>query len=256
VLTHHVLVHSANIDLFLFPMIQSLLPITISAMRRVRALVSLPACILVGAVTFTVTSMQAATVVQTTPFSFTISGTESGSGTVINHTIVTLGDLTATFTPFDASLGTLESFTLAWDLTITGSISPGTGMALSGGGDGGLRMAGITYGGTGGGGGGASSGSFTLTPSKTFLVSDAGIYDSAILAAATGDSNYVVYMNMGPTLQIQNYVDGQTYEASTTGNVTMTYTYTAVPEPSTYALCAGGVMLVVVAWRRRGQLIA
>ncbi len=220
----------------------------------VRIWLQMAIVVLSGAMLGTGVRAQTSTMEQTTPFSFSISGAESGSGPVSNHVIAPVGSFTATFAPFDASLGTLISFTVAWDLTVTGSVGLANGMQIGTTGSGALELAGIGYSGTGGGNGGPTSASFTMSPSRTFVVAEAGSsYNPSIYEAVSGLESYSAYFDTGTTVGAHDYTDGETYAGTTIGSVTMTYTYSAVPEPSTYALLAASAMLLgaLVIRRRR-----
>lgn len=196
---------------------------------------------------------QSSTIVQTKPFSFAIDGTVTGSG-LQTYYITPANAFTASITPFDSSLGTLESFTVDWDLTVTGTIYTSTGMQIGVGNvsSGNFSVAGTAYYGLGNGGGGAKTATFTVhttPPHDTFLVSTA---NPAILGAVTGASDYEVSWDIRPDLGIQNSIDGESYNASAVGSVSVTYTYAAVPEPSTAALLAGAATLIgALVFRRR-----
>ena len=114
-------------------------------------LAALLGCVLAAAVVPAAASAATTDLVQTTSFSYTINGTETGSGVVSVHPIAVSGDFIGTFVPFDPGLGTLVSFTVGWNLTVAGSIDLSTGVSMSTNGSGALKLAGVTYSGTGGG---------------------------------------------------------------------------------------------------------
>ena len=157
--------------------------------------------------------------------------------------------------PFDLSLGTLESITVAWNATVTGTISHSSGISIKTTGDERLILGSVHYSGFGSEKAGEKTATFTLQGTHTFLVSEANIrYDPALLDWVTGASNYDVRWTGGLVFRIVNAFDGETYHASADGSVSVTYTYSAIPEPSTYALIFGSAALGLVAWRRRRKI--
>ncbi|MFH1499249.1 MAG: hypothetical protein ABII82_15650 [Verrucomicrobiota bacterium] len=200
--------------------------------------------------------LRAQTVVQTVNFNETATYTDA-AGTV-EHVDSTF--FTGTFNPFDASLGTLDSFVIQWTLANTGAGTLGvSGGSLSLTVSGSLSLNGdIYHGGVVGfqGTGGPPNTPFSLsapvTATDTFLSSGAGTdYDTAFLTLVTGDSDFTIGYTAPVVFSI---VSGSaTFDASTIGDVTLTYHYTAaaVPEPATAAALAGFVTLALAASRRR-----
>ncbi len=197
---------------------------------------------------------QSSILVQEAPFSFEIGETVEGDGRH-EYNITEPNAFTFTFEPFDLSLGTLESFTIAWDLTVTGTVSTSNGVSVSSGNGSDFILGGVQYGGTGSGASGVTTATFSLQRGHTFLASDAGIiYDPALYDRVTGASNYNLVWEGRPRFTIDNGIDGEIYSASAIGSVSVTYTYSAIPEPSTYALILGCATLGFVAWRRRRKI--
>ena len=197
---------------------------------------------------------QFSTLVQEAPFSFEIEGTIEGDGSH-EYNITAPNAFTFTIEPFDPSLGTLESFTIAWDLTVTGTVSTSNGVRLSSGNGSNFILGGVQYSGMGSGASGEKTATFSLQRSHTFLASEAGIiYDPGLYNQVTGASNCNVVWEGGPRFTIDNGIDGESYSASAIGSVSVTYTYSAIPEASTYAIIFGSAALGLAAWRRRRKI--
>ncbi len=192
--------------------------------------------------TFSAQAVHGAEITQTRPFSITRTG--SGTGTL---TVVGLEGLVGTgFTPFDSSLGTLTSFSVKWDATLTTSatVSPSStggggfsaaiaaGCYLNAEGNSGLSV--------GGGGGAAPGAVVTSSPvviSKliTCPVPDSPrTYNQAWLAGVTGASNF--NLSLGGTTPIANVDHNGLSSISSTlvATVTLTYTYAPTSSPATY----------------------
>lgn len=199
------------------------------------------------------TGLRAQTFVQTVNFNETTSYT-AVSGAV-QH--VSSSFFVGTFDPFDDALGTLTSFVIEWDLanTATGNLG-GSGGSISLSVSGGLTFNGDLHRGgivgadaTGGPPFGAIALSAEIEETDTFLVSGSGVdYDSDYLTAVLGEETFSV----GYTAPVNFSVSGAaTFDAVSSGSVTLTYHYTAVPEPSTYAILGGFVALTAAVWHRR-----
>lgn len=194
-------------------------------------------------------SLHAQTVVQTVNFNETATFTAVSSSVQL----VDSSFFTGTFDPFDDSLGTLTGYVIEWNLTNTASGTHGGSMSMSISGS--LTFNDDVYQGgvvasqsIGGMPGSSFSFSRPIEETHTFLVSEADTEDElAYLDAVTGGSTFT----LAYTSPI-NFSPGgsSTFDAATSGNVTLTYHYTAVPEPSTYAAIFGGLALGFVAWRR------
>lgn len=164
--------------------------------------------------------------------------------------------MTFTVNPFNSALGTLDSFTFAWVLSMTGD---GVGAGPSG-------FLSISYGGTayvnadsyGGGGNGDSragdgvfsqmSKSTSLT--HTYLPANAGVtYNPAFLTVVTGGSTFGMTFKSGSgSTASASYSSVVSATSTYTTGLTVTYNYTAaVPEPSFavvgLALAAGTVVV-------------
>lgn len=154
----------------------------------------------------------AAVITQFEDFDFS-AGPVSGSGSldvVANET-----DFSATFSPFNSSLGTLESFTVIWEADFTGSGTvSGANGSIDGNFGGAFSLAGSGYNGTGNSGGdnGTDGESvaieLSIEVSDTFLPADAGAsYDPAILAAVTGDTDFDVAWDTTYSIDYTNIAD-------------------------------------------------
>lgn len=211
----------------------------------------------------------AATVTQTRNF---VVGNQTGSG---SGTLVfvdgSTGLVGSQFSPFDSSLGTLDSFQIVWSVSqsASGTVAS-TVVAPSGKGiltpqlNGTPSIAGNRYGGLADSVTvvGDPSDSIPLTTAQntsdeTWLPENAGsTYNPAFLATVTGASDFdLTLTNSSGPVAFVSYTELSSVSADLAGSVTMTYTYTpaAVPEPSTWILGVGAVACgCVVRCRRRG----
>lgn len=190
----------------------------------------------------------AATIIQTE--SFNLTATASGGGTTV---LADSNGLSASFSPFNQSLGTLLSFLIEWDLLMAAEgTTSGSGGSFT-----------ISIGGTfyvddrsyngGGDGGGTGSGPNTfisdsamVMSSDNFLVTNAGVtYDPAILTAVLGMSNFdLEYRNVSDTA-FTSFNDMAEITSELTGSVTLTYNYTpAIPAPASSLLLLLGLGLM------------
>jgi hypothetical protein len=182
-------------------------------------------------------SLFAETVVQPANFSASNEGNLfSGFG---SQALVAGDFFTATFQPFDSSLGTLTSFTVRCEIegllsgTIGEEAEEGSANASLGGT---FAIGGSAFSGTGGGNNGVGSTgepievSFAIpTFEQTLAVADAGVsYDPAILSKITGTEPFPVAFNTpapGGTTVTVGYANVTDLAASVSGTITLTYTY-------------------------------
>lgn len=192
--------------------------------------------------TFSAQAVHGAEITQTRPFSITRTGSGTGTLTVVGPE----GLVGSGFTPFDSSLGTLTSFSVKWDATLTTSatVSPSS----TGGGGFSAAIAAGCYlnaegnSGLGGGGGGGAAPGAVVTSSPVVIsklitcpVPDSPrTYNPAWLAAATGASNF--NLSLGGTTPIAKVDHNGLSSISSTlvATVTLTYTYTPTYSPATY----------------------
>ncbi len=197
-------------------------------------------------------TVQASVLTNTVNFSDT--QTTSGTGTIVH---AGPSGLTGNFSPFNASLGTLDSFLIDWEVTVTssGTTSPSAGNISE-------LLNGVAYinlvsyngkNNSNGIGGAPNSllpaRSASISIVDTFLVSNAG---TDILSTVTGGSNFDLSYKAGGSNNTakSDYVTMATVTSAMTGSVTLTYNYTpAVPEPSTYLLLT--ISLGVVGYVRK-----
>jgi hypothetical protein len=182
-------------------------------------------------------SLLAETVVQSANFSASNEGNlYSGFG---SDPLVAGDFFTATVQPFNAALGTLQSFTIRCDIEgmLTGTIGEeaeeGSAMASMGGT---FEIGGIAFSGTGGGNNGVGSTgepievSFAIpTFEQTMTVANAGVtYDPNILSKVTGAEPFPVAFDTpvpdGTTVTV-GYQNVSDLAASVSGTIAMTYTY-------------------------------
>lgn len=146
--------------------------------------------------------------------------------------------------PFDASLGTLQSFNVSLALNYQGfqtNGAIGTGFSISSGGD--IRLNGISLTGDGSGSGNGGppfsdlSAFFPINFSQTFLVAEAGdVYDPAILAAMLGGSPFEMRFAHSPSISPAADAASFRLELAEGSQLTLTYTYIPIPEPGSAAL--------------------
>lgn len=160
---------------------------------------------------------------------------------------------TADFEPFDASLGTLQSFTvrcrlngalvgMAGDAEGTGSASSGFGGSFS--------IGGAAFDGTGGpGGNGVADAGSPLEVAigipdyeRNLTVANAGVsYDPAILAAITGNAPYPISFNTGGGVMV-NFANVADLRASLGGVISITYIYQPVAGGTSESLTVTGII--------------
>ncbi|MCE9609912.1 MAG: hypothetical protein K8R23_06855 [Chthoniobacter sp.] len=191
--------------------------------------------ILLGAIVLA-SSLAAETVVRTQEFAASNAGSlYHGDGNAVEF--VSPGFFSTKMQPFNASLGTLQSFTVKWENisgTLSGTCGAGTGGNASGSFGGTFMIEGSAYGGTGGGQGGGNGPrlpvevTFPAAPivsNQTFNVGNAGVdYDPAILAAVTGTKPFLVAFDSPVTVSYGNVIN---LAARVTAKVTLTYAYEA-----------------------------
>lgn len=160
---------------------------------------------------------------------------------------------TADFEPFDASLGTLQSFTIrcrlngalagvAGDAEATGSASSGFGGAFS--------IGGAAFDGTGGpGGNGVADAGSPLEVAigipdyeRNLTVANAGVsYDPTILAAVTGNAPYPISFNTGGGVMV-NFANVADLQASLGGVISITYIYQPAAGGTPESLTVTGIV--------------
>ncbi len=196
----------------------------------------------------------AATSVQTETLSFT--KTFSGTAT---ESIPMLSTFTMAVDPFDPSLGTLDSFTISW--APFGSYSS-TVISSSPGGNTNANLGGVVYlnntafNGIGGAGNGSASTNGLITGTLAFpsgpivttvqAATPGSTTNQALLALVTGSGPLALRWDT-PLGLGYGYVTDGTVTVGVVG--TMTYNYTAVPEPS--AMVLGAVGMLACLRRRR-----
>lgn len=232
---------------------------------------AIAALLLVGLVGSLGGAAHARTVVQTAAFDDTFTGfTGAASET---HALYP-SPLSATFSPFDASLGTLIDTTITWQagFSFSGMSAPydaqlvSNGGSLTGGIGGQFEVNKTPYGGDGtGGGNGAApevpfSVDFSIGPdSMTFVSSEAGMaYDPAILAAFEGTSPFTAAYVLDDDISNYTARNIASGSAAFSSSVTLTYDYATspTPEPTTWALLLVGFAGVgaTVRGRRRADV--
>ena len=204
-------------------------------------------------VVFCARSSDAGVITQT--FNFTDSNASGSTGSLV---IVDANGVSFSVNPFNSSLGTLDSFTLAWNLNITGDGNgngPASSLHVSYGGSTYVNTSvyngwGDSLNATGAGLYPTQSNSFTLT--NTFTPANSGItYNPAILAAITGGSQFNATFKGGPNTARMSYQDVSFASGEFTAGLTVTYNYTsAVPEPS-FAVAGLALATATVFVRRR-----
>ncbi len=175
----------------------------------------------------------------TTTVTFTNTQSASGSGTIIH---AGSSGLSGNFSPFNAALGTLDSYLIDWEVAITASGTPillggSFGETLGGG----VYVNSINYNG-GGNSTSAGSGNNTPIPAKTLNLSvvqdfPVATANPAISSAVTGGSDFSLTYKTGGNTAYSSYTNMADFTSTLTGSASITYNYTpSVPEPSTYLL--------------------
>ena len=199
----------------------------------------------------------AATITQSKTFDLSYTAAISPG---VNGPLAPSGSFDNIVNPFDASLGTLNSFSSSWTETASGtangSVEFPAGIAYNAGGN--LKIAGgqFNFIGGGEGAGGASPVSFSFdsgVQNNNFSVPYDATYDPAIYAAVTGLTPFA------SSLVLTNdaiYVQAGTRDVAITARFvnTVTYDYTpapAVPEPATWTMMLAGFGSLGAALRAR-----
>lgn len=179
----------------------------------------------------------AETVVQPANFSASNAGNlYSGFG---SQGLVANDFFTANFQPFNASLGTLQSFTIRCEIDgmLAGTIGEDGDEGNASAGVGGtFSLGGIAFSGTGGGGSGVGSMGEPIEVSvvvptfeQTLTVANAGVsYHPGILSAVTGTEPFAFSFSTPPQANSPvtvNYANVSDLAASVSSTITLTYTY-------------------------------
>jgi hypothetical protein len=197
---------------------------------------------------FCASSSSAALFVQEVPFSF------SASGTTATAPLTDAGDFTASFNPFNASLGTLNSFRVEWNvayqMNFTNSVNGGNGSISA---SGTYYLGGLGYSGNGGGDGDSGNAGVPLEAGfgvlgDTLFSTSSITYNPAILALVTGPDSFDAVWDSSTTPYFEGVAG---WSATATGSVKLTYDYTPVPEPADAGIAAAFVAAgVAVGFRR------
>lgn len=208
--------------------------------------------VLIGYLVLTV-SLPAAEVVQSDNFSTGGTYSTSAGSSQVSYNVIPTDLLSTTFQPFNSSLGTLDSFTIAWTLDVTWNYVNGADGTNSVTGGVTAYLNDVAYNGTGGGIGYSYPGSGTLSihPDKsvTYTVADSlSGTGSTLWAMVTGSAPFVAKYASGINANLKG---DATIDLTATSNVTLTYSYSPVPEPATAGLLLGIGVLAVALYRRR-----
>lgn len=204
--------------------------------------------IFIATLAFITISLHGAVLVQTGNFSGSAFYSTPGTYSPIPEE-----SLSEIFQPFNTSLGTLDSFTITWNIDFTADLVVGDpGYADFGGGltaflnDTDFNGSGI---GTGRSVPGETNLEITRTITSTYLNQPdaAGYNAAAVLTIVNGNDPFTAYLANTIEAELR---DTATVDITFEGDVTLTYTYTAVPEPSHYTLMLGFVVFMVLGCAR------